>query len=180
MKIYKLVFVLLFCCSLGFSQDTLTHSPTKAALLAAVFPGAGQIYNKKYWKLPFVYGGLSALGYTAFRYNEVFVQYSQAIIAQEDNDPFTLVSDPLLNGNVDGLKRVRDQARRNRDYFTILTLLFYGITVVDATVDAHFKDFDVSPKLSMKIKPSIQTVPYCPQQPSVGLSVVLKFKNSIR
>jgi hypothetical protein len=175
-KISNITFVLFFVSSLSFAQDSLSHSPTKAALLSAVFPGAGQIYNKKFWKLPFVYGGLFALGRTAYEFNDIFVKYSQAIVAQNDNDPFTNVSDPNLVGNLDGLKRIRDQARRNRDYFVILAVLYYGITVVDATVDAHFKDFDVSPNLSLRLRPSFEPLPNL--KPTLGLSLALKFTSS--
>ncbi len=135
------------------------HNPKTAAIRSAILPGWGQIYNKKYWKLPIVYG---ALGTTAgvFFYNlKNYKDLRQAYTGKYnlrvfgDSTEYKKIKPELLPLSEESLRFNRDQFRRDVDYTVLFFLLFWGLNVIDASVDAHLKSFDVSPDLSLKIKP---------------------------
>ena len=134
-------------------QDSLAvHSPKKAVWMSAVLPGLGQIYNKKYWKVPIIYAGGAYLVY-AFSFNQSqYTRFKNAYIALTDGDPNTVDE---FNGLVpkDQLLYYKDQYRRNRDLSVIGFFGLYILQLVDASVDAYFFDFDVSDDLSLKIIP---------------------------
>jgi hypothetical protein len=135
-----------------FSPD-----PRKASMYAAVLPGLGQIYNRKYWKVPIVYGGFAALTWYTFFSHDEFVRYRTALDYSTDNDPSTVhefAGDPRYTDEV--LTRFKDYYRRERDRTVLLTTVFYAITIVDAAVDAHLFEFDVSDDLGMKLGPSFK------------------------
>ncbi len=130
--------------------------PHKAAMYSAVLPGLGQIYNRKYWKLPVVYGGFAALTYWTVFNHDNFVRYKTAIELRTDGNPHTVdefSGDPRFTEQV--MRDYMDFYRRNRDRAIIWTAGFYALTIVDALVDAHLQDFDVSEDLSLKIAPSL-------------------------
>lgn len=145
------------------------HSPKKAAFRSAVLPGWGQIYNKKYWKLPIVYGALGVAG-AIFNYNLTwykrtrFAYKAKYEVSRPRVDPITGVGFPadstnywkirpdLLPIEINALRSYRDEFRRNIDYSALFFVLMWGLNVVDATVDAHLKPFDVSPDLSLRFK----------------------------
>lgn len=166
------------------------HSPHKAAIRSAILPGWGQIYNKKYWKLPLVYG---ALGTTAgiFLWNVqnyrdtrfAFQAKYKAALKPYDparpNDPgpfrdstdYFKIKQSLMPYSQESLRRARDSYRRNVDYSVLFFLLFWGLNVVDATVDAHLKAFDVSPDLSLRFRAG-----YSELARTNGVGLVLTFK----
>ncbi len=151
---------------------TAPFSPRKATLRSAVLPGWGQIYNRKYWKLPLVWG---ALGTTAgiYLYNvKNYRALKQAYIYLQDNDPNNdNLIDPLYrNLSPEAIRSYRNSFRQNVDYSVLFFLLFWGLNVVDATVDAHLKAFDVNDNLGLYIKPG-----YSPEARTAGLSLVLRF-----
>jgi hypothetical protein len=131
--------------------------PRKASMYSAVLPGMGQIYNRKYWKVPLVYGGFSALAwYTMFAHDE-FVRYRNALNLRTDGNPDTI--DEFADDfryTEDILIRFKDYYRRQRDRTIIWTALFYAINIIDATVDAHLFEFDIGEDLGMKIGPSFR------------------------
>lgn len=143
------------------------HIPRKAVIRSAILPGWGQAYNKKYWKIPIIYGALGATGYVFFdnitTYREVRYAYRVSVESSTTGDTSQYASvaeylKPFVRANATGqLRNYRDITRRNIDYSVLVFLLFWGLNVVDATVDAHLKDFDVSPNLSMKVKPMLPT-----------------------
>jgi hypothetical protein len=144
--------------------NTEFHSPRKATIYSAVLPGLGQIYNKKYWKLPFVYGGFVAFGYFINLNNNNYLIYSQAYSDITDNNPLTnsfldlnlnpgLLSPDKLDQLTENLQSGKDYWRRNRDYVIIFTALFYAANIIDASVDAHFFNFDISDDLTMNWVP---------------------------
>jgi len=143
-------------------------------VLSAVLPGAGQVYNKKYWKVPIVYAALGITGYLYF-YNKSWYQkcqYALAVVTNgsADNPDSLNMVDPKLQGLVlygdqTDIINYRNEFRRNQDYSALFFLLFWGLNIVDATVDAHLKDFNVSNDLSFRIKPALL-------QGSPGISVV--------
>ncbi|MFZ9387399.1 MAG: DUF5683 domain-containing protein [Chitinophagaceae bacterium] len=152
------------------------HSPKKAALRSAILPGWGQIYNKKYWKLPIVYGILGTSGGiflfnlkqyrdTRFAYR---VKYNMRVNGT-DSALFSQIRPNLVPLGEESLRFYRNQYRRDIDYSALFFLLLWGLNVVDAAVDAHLKSFDVSPDLSLMIRPGHSTMAN-----TNGLSLVLR------
>jgi len=154
-----------------------TFSPRKAALYSAVFPGLGQIYNKKYWKVPIVYTAIGIPVYLFFDnknwYNRT--RYALAVVSSgtTNTDSLDNVHEQLRNlvaaKATDRLLNYRNEFRKDMDYSILFTLLFWGLNIIDATVDAHLKGFNVSDNLSMKVRPVILSTQ------SVGISLVLNF-----
>jgi hypothetical protein len=135
------------------------YSPKAAAIRSAILPGLGQIYNKKYWKLPIVYGALGITG-GVFVFNlKNYKDLKQAYIGKynarvnKDSVEYRKIKTELLPLSEESLRFNRDQFRRNLDYSVLVFLLLWGLNVVDASVDAHLKSFDVSPDLSFQIRP---------------------------
>lgn len=153
------------------------HSPTKAALLSAAIPGAGQIYNKKYWKIPIVYSGLAGLGAWVGINAKNLRGFTKAYKLEVDGDPLTIGEYKGFTGETQ-LNTKRDDAKRNLDLSAIILGVFYALNIVDAAVDAHLYDYSITEDLSLSIKPSINTYPILntPTQ-TVGISVCLNFNN---
>lgn len=156
----------LFDGVMNYRFDDGQHSPPKAAIYSTLVPGLGQIYNEKFWKLPLVYGGFMGLGYLIqsnnFRYqlyrNAYNNQMALSGISDKGSPEYLELADNLgtfLNSPADRLKAYRDRYRRDRDFYIILTILFYGMNIIDATVDAHFYTFDISNDLSFNITPVV-------------------------
>jgi hypothetical protein len=149
--------------SLPLSIDTVVkkkpHSPKIAATRSAILPGWGQVYNKKYWKLPIVYGGLGVTAgvfvYNLKNYKDLKQAYIGKYNAREykDSTEYWKIKPNLLPLSEESIRFNRDQFRRNLDYSVLIFLLIWGVNVVDATVDAHMKSFDIGPDLSLKIQP---------------------------
>jgi len=131
--------------------------PNKSMWYALIFPGLGQIYNRRYWKLPIVYSGFVGLAYGIGWFGKNYSFYKRVYILADkgDNSWKNMVSDFEKNLSSDKFKTKMDNARRYRDLCIIGIVAFYGITVIDAFVDAALSDFDISPDLSMKIVPKV-------------------------
>ncbi|HNM24943.1 MAG TPA: DUF5683 domain-containing protein [Saprospiraceae bacterium] len=131
--------------------------PRKAALLSVVLPGAGQMYNRKWWKLPIVYAGLGGLTWLEIRnannYREARDNYKWLV----DGDPNTNVIPDYEGVDATSLKNYRDVLRRYLEQSSLILGLAYLLTATDAYVDAHLSRFDVSEDLSMKVIPSTQS-----------------------
>lgn len=154
------------------------HSPKKAAIRSAILPGWGQAYNNKYWKIPIVYGALGTTAavffYNRNNYKDFRLAYRakyKASLPIPDSSEYGLIRPELLPLDIQSLRFYRDEFRRDIDLSVLVFILFWGLNVVDATVDAHLKSFDVSPDLSLKIKPSLHAAGGAP-----GLSLVVMFK----
>jgi len=153
------------------------HDPHKATLYSTFCPGLGQIYNRKYWKLPIVYGAIGITGYVFF-YN--YSNYKDTRFAYKvkynmrvnhtaaDSALFPKVKTELQPISEESLRFYRDEFRRDIDYSVLIFLLAWGLNVVDAAVDAHLKAFDVSPDLSFQFKPG-----HSAMAGTNGLSLVL-------
>lgn len=139
--------------------------PKRALWLSLVFPGAGQIYNRKYWKLPFIYGGFLGCTY-AFKWNQqMYRDYSQAYLDIMDDDPNTNSYLDMLpprydiTGREDRFKNIfkrkKDYYRRYRDLSAFCFIGVYILSVIDAYVDAQLSVFDISPDLSMRLEPAV-------------------------
>ena len=145
---------------------TWKPNPKRAMWLAIVFPGAGQIYNRKYWKLPLVYGGFVGCLYAMNWNNSQYKDYSQAFLDLSDNDPNTASYNKFLHLGVqitpdneerykDIFKKRRDKYRRWRDLSFFVLCGVYALSVIDAYVDAELSVFDISKDLSLRVEPTI-------------------------
>jgi Family of unknown function (DUF5683) len=134
-------------------------NPRKALLYAAVLPGGGQVYTKKYWKVPLVYGGFGFLVYAVKVSQDQYVLYKTDLfsVLNSPPSPTTTTTTPTatspLGLSVTQLRSIVDQTRRQRDYYLILSFFWYILQMVDAHVDAHLKEFDLNPKLQVSIEP---------------------------
>ena len=139
--------------------------PQKATWLAVVFPGAGQIYNRKYWKLPIVYGGFIGCLY-AYNWNgQMYSDYRQAYLDIMDTDPNTNSYEDFFrpgydfNKNRDYLKEVfkkrKDRYRRWRDLSVFAFAAVYALSVIDAYVDAQLSSFDISDDINLTVNPQL-------------------------
>jgi hypothetical protein len=158
--------------------DTIRrHSPRKAAVRSAIIPGWGQVYNGKVWKVPIVY---TAIGIPAglFFYNKAWYDrtnyaYSVSLSPNPPQDSLDKVHPdllPLVERNASSsLVNYRNDFRRSMDYCVLFFLLAWGLNIVDATVDAHLKEFNVTPDLALKLKPVLSNNNY-------GVGLVLGFR----
>jgi hypothetical protein len=159
-------------------NDHQEHSPQKATILSAVFPGLGQVYNKKYWKVPILYGGFAALGYAMSFQGKEYKRYKRAYNLLTDRNEETVDE---FNGkrSADELKSARDYYRRNRDYAILGTVLLYALNIIDANVDATLYDYEIDDNLSLKVVPTIVNENYLFAQKgspfAPGLSMSLNF-----
>lgn len=148
------------------------HSPLKASIMSTVLPGLGQIYNGKWWKTPIIYGALGGLIYSSVFNNIKCATYRNAYIIRVDDDPNT--TDEFEGQFTDAnLRELKDFYQKNRDLSLVFTGIIYLLNIVDASVDAHLKDFNVSDDLSLRIQPTIhQMGPSV--VPAIGLTLVLR------
>ena len=134
------------------------YDPRKALLYAAVVPGLGQIYNKKYWKLPLVYGGFFGIGYAINFYQGNYTDYKAKLFYNldhglaDDNDRDTNDPNAYTTGQ---LRTIVDKSRRERDFWVIMMGAMYILQIVDAHVDAHLKEFDLNPTFKVSFRPSM-------------------------
>ena len=146
--------------------DTWRPNPQKALWLAIVLPGAGQVYNRKYWKLPLIYGGFVGCIYALQWNNTMFKDYSQAYLDIMDSDPstesynhFLHLGTKITSSNItqyqDIFRRRKDRYRRWRDLSFFCMLGVYALSIIDAYVDASLSEFDISDKLSLRIEPTV-------------------------
>lgn len=152
------------------SEKNKLHSPKKAIILSAVVPGAGQIYNKKYWKAPIVWAGLGACGYLIQYNHKLYKDYRNALL-QRVNLGSTEPDKYIDLYSTDQLLTLQDQYRQNRDLFIIAGTVFYVINMVDALVDAHLFTFDVSDDLSLRWQPLYQYSPCAGGNAAISLNL---------
>jgi hypothetical protein len=146
------------------------HSPKKATIYSAILPGLGQAYNKKYWKIPIIYAGFGTIGYFIGWNNGFYNTYKLAYTDLTDKDPDTdsylnldatkyydLDNSTDFNNFKSGLSKQSAYYRRNRDLLVISMVGFYGLNLIDASVDAHLFDFDISEDLTLNWQPAVKT-----------------------
>ena len=145
---------------------TWTPNPNRALWLALVIPGGGQIYNRKYWKLPIIYGGMMGCIYALTWNNMMYRDYSQAYLDIMDSDPATQSYNKFLHlgatitaANEERYKTLfksrKDKYRRWRDMSMFCLIGVYALSVIDAYVDAELSEFDISKDLSLKVAPTV-------------------------
>lgn len=144
-------------------QKIWVPNPTKATWLALVIPGGGQIYNRKYWKLPIFYGGFAGCAYALTWNSKMYKDYSTAYKdAMNGNMQSSSITDLLPPGYKisetqlkDLLRKRKDTYRRYRDLSIFAFIGVYLLSVIDAYVDAELSNFDITPDLSMKVEPAV-------------------------
>jgi len=169
--------------SIKIKKAIVEHSPRKATIYSAVLPGLGQIYNRKYWKVPLIYGGFATFGYFINFNNDLYIKYKSAYSDYIDDDPNTRSYEKLdaydaykkqnmLSQFQERLKRAKDGSRRNRDLVVISTAVFYAANIIDASVDAHFFNFDISDDLAINWVPAPMM---CADQKLFGIHCIFTF-----
>lgn len=157
----------------------------RATWLAIAFPGAGQIYNRKYWKLPIVYGGFVGCAYALNWNNKMYKDYSQAYLDIMDDDPNTKSYEDFLplNSSIAGqeerfkeiFRKRKDTYRRQRDMSIFAFIGVYLLSVIDAYVDAELSDFDITNDIGLSVEPALFDNGNSKKYNSVGLQCSLKF-----
>ena len=151
--------------------STWQPDPKRAMWLAIVLPGAGQIYNQKYWKLPIIYGGFLGCAYAMRWNNQMYQDYSQAYLDIMDDDPntqsynqFLHLGQKIESNNEERFKQLfkkrKDYYRRYRDMSFFIMVGVYALSVIDAYVDASLAQFDISDDLSFRVAPSVINTQY--------------------
>ena len=181
MKPLVLIFIVSYYSCFVFGQQIMVDEiqkveiedplrPAKAAFYSAVLPGLGQVYNKRYWKVPLVYGAIGASIYTYNQNHKNYLRYRNAykrrIAGYADDEFQNLISstDRLIDG--------QEFYKRNRDRSMIFILGFYFLNILDANIDAHLKQYNVNSDLT--VKPYFDVAPVG-AQPMVGMRVALTF-----
>jgi len=186
----KILFILILLSGLSsicYSQkpipkDSLlnkqnTHSANRAALYSTIIPGLGQVYNKKYWKIPIVYGGFGLLAYSYNIANKNYDIFNKEFNSRLLGDSAQL--NPLFkdaNYKIENILASKHYYQRNRELSIIGFVVWYTLNIIDATVDAHLYSFDVSEDLAMKFKPYIVPNNYALNSFNTGVSLVFTFK----
>jgi len=156
------------------------HSPAKAAIMSAVLPGLGQIYNKKYWKVPIVFAAVGTSVGVFLKWQNEYNRSIRAYIDIFDNDPFTNFHETFGfpsfyddNMKKQYITRRKDQLRVWRDWSIVAMVAAYTLNIIDANVDAHLIDFSIDDNISLNIKPYFFGNGFDSQK--IGLSLRLTF-----
>jgi len=173
-----ILFSLIDCNAHENKQATDTvkvkkHDPKKASCLALI-PGAGQIYNKKYWKLPIVYAGLGASSVLVYYYADQTSIYRKEYVARIMKEPEETWNPDLADKPIETILLNRNYYRRNMEISVAACAIVYLLSILDACVDAHLYYYDVSDNLSLGVKPKLEYNPVL-KTPMPSLAFVLKF-----
>ncbi len=156
------------------SRDRPLVLPARASMLSASLPGLGQIYNRRYWKVPIIYAGFGALAYYVGLNSNEYQKFRTAYIARVDGNPNTIDDFPFHSTDV--LQRAMNIYRRNLEVTYLLGAALYLLNILDANVDAHLMDFDVGETLSMGVETIVS--PLAAQRKPAshpGLTLRIKF-----
>ena len=153
--------------------DKGLSKPGRAALYSAILPGAGQVYNKQYWKVPVIYAVGGVLGYFIIDNNNEYQEYRTSYLASTNPNSGLVIT---RAGSSSTLLNFRNYYRRNRDLSIILAVLAYGMNIMEANVAAHLREFDISDDLSLHWQPGLQ-FSTLNQRPAPGITFNLRLKN---
>ena len=157
-------------------------APSKAAFYSAVLPGLGQIYNKRYWKVPIVYAVIGT-GVYAYTYNDdLYDRFRTAFKRRQagftDDEFYDINGDNAAGADpdldTDDLERQQENYQRDRDLALVITIAMYALNIIDANVDAHLKQFNIDEDLSMDFKPYLDLNPIT-NNPNYGIAFTIKF-----
>ena len=157
-------------------------APSKAAFYSAILPGLGQIYNKRYWKVPIVYGalgvGIYAYTFNNNEYNRFRDAFKRRRAGFTDDEFYDINDTGIVPGSPDvsdqALQDAQERAQRDRDLALAITIGLYVLNIVDANVDAHLKQFNVDENLALDVKPYLEYNPIN-TEPNYGVAVIVKF-----
>jgi hypothetical protein len=162
-----LIFSVMFVYSQGADSSNIANdsvefaksaqnkkNPKTASWLSVALPGAGQVYNEKYWKVPIVYGVLGGSIYQMSYNNKQYKRFLNSYIAETDTVKATINEFAGIRAT-DNVVYYKDQFRRSRDLWALAIIGGYLLNIVDASVDAHFSDFDISDDLTLYYKPDV-------------------------
>lgn len=158
------------------------RGPHKAAVMSALLPGLGQAYNKKYWKIPIIYAALGGMGYLVSREYNFYQEYHKELLLRYSYGDTvakytTHHPDPkLINLTTADINIRKLFYKKYLDYSVLGLIAVYGLNIIDATIDAHFKAFDVSDNLSLRIKPKPLYIAQNRFGIGAGISILLVFK----
>lgn len=171
--------------SSGVKTKNWIPDSKKSLWMAMILPGAGQIYNRKYWKLPIIYGGFVGCAYALTWNSKMYNDYSQAyqdiMSDNPNNDSYKDFLPPHvdINSNLEYYKKTfknaKDVYRRQRDLSIFAFIGVYLLSIIDAYVDAELSDFDISKDLSMKLEPTLFNDAFRKKTQGVGLQCSIKF-----
>ena len=159
------------------------HNPKKATIMSACLPGLGQIYNRKWWKVPIIYAGIGGIGYKSLSNHREYISCLNAYKYKSDPEGY---SGPLTQHEKDlaerygkeQLQAYKESYRHDFELYTIILAAWYGLNIIDACVDGHLYNYDISDDLSFSIDPMLSTERgFYPNAPlaQAGLSFKLTF-----
>jgi len=154
-------------------------APSKAAFYSAILPGLGQIYNKRYWKAPIVWGaigtGIYVYSYNNTEYRRARNAYKRRLAGFVDDEFYDLNGDgsgPDVSS--EALQEAQENTQRDRDLSLVITIALYALNIIDANVDSHLKQYNVSDDLAVDFNPYLDINPFT-NAPSYGMAMVIKF-----
>jgi hypothetical protein len=150
------------------------HSPTKATIMSACLPGLGQIYNKKYWKVPVIYTGFGVLGYLIYFNTDEYLTYKSAYIEKTNGTSNGNYKDLTKKYTADELLSAVEYYRRNLEITILVSALWYGLNILDATVDAHLFTYNINKDISLRVEPVLLNR-YDHRKYTSGIRFCLKF-----
>jgi len=182
------ILILFFLINEGYCQTTKSslsfsvpdsimekkHSPTKATIMSALLPGLGQIYNKRYWKVPIIYAGFGILTYFIITNAQEYNIYKGAYTEKVDSIFNGKYPDLVSKYTATDLLAGREYYRRNLEISCLFTGVFYILNILDAVVDAHLFTYNINQDLSLKVEPVLMG-PIYNQRGSSGIKLCLKF-----
>ncbi|TMU57085.1 DUF5683 domain-containing protein [Flagellimonas algicola] len=153
-------------------------APSKAAFFSAIVPGLGQIYNKRYWKAPIVWGaigtGIYVYSFNNTEYNRARDAFKRRRVGLED-EFFDITGDGEgPDFSLEALQDAQERAQRDRDLALLITIAMYALNIIDANVDAHLKQYNVDENLAIDFKPYLDLNPLT-NDPNYGMALVIKF-----
>jgi hypothetical protein len=154
-------------------------APSQAAFYSAVLPGLGQIYNKRYWKVPLVWGaigtGIYAYSYNNTEYRRARKAFKRRLAGFSDDEFWDLNKDGLgPDISNEALEEAQENTQRDRDLALVITIALYALNIIDANVDAHLKQYNVDDRLALDFKPFLDINPLT-NDPVYGMALVVKF-----
>lgn len=162
--------------------ETNPLAPSKAAFYSAILPGLGQVYNKRYWKVPIVYAalgtGIYAYSYNNDQYNRFRSAFKRRLAGFTDDEFYDLNNSGIVPGSPDfsdeALQDAQERFQRDRDLALLITIALYVLNIIDANVDAHLKQFNVDDNLSLDMRPFLEFNSII-ATPAYGMALQIKF-----
>ncbi len=150
------------------------HSPTKATIMSALLPGLGQIYNKKYWKVPIIYAGIGVMTYFIAFNTDEYLNYKCAYIEKSNGNTNGNYKELANRYTLEELLSAREYYRRNLEISCLISAVWYVLNIVDAAVDAHLYTYNISDKLALKLEPVVEPTGYA-RRTATGLKISFHF-----